>query len=297
MGVLDAIRGRQVVLPLTNKSGGELNEGDVVIQDTGTDDAFTTTTSVGSELVLGVVAETIADDAAGRVITHGYAATVEVDAATTRGQYLKTGTTLTKATPVSVMDDGVFAIALSAVGAAGQVSAFLFGPDSGRGVPGRVYLTAAGGWPSTTSGCEAAALTEYGTNDVDMYALGFDKDADEYAQWTAMLAGYDGGTITAQFIWVCNGGGAAETVEWAIQGRSYGDNEAIDQAWGGAVAISDTWQADDTVHISDATAAVTLAGTPAAGELVQFRVYRDVSEDDLAVDADLLMVIIKYTRS
>lgn len=297
MGVLNIVRGRQVVVPLTNKSGGALSEGAVVIVDTTADDAFTTTTGVGNELVLGVVVETIADDAIGRVITQGYAPIVEMDAATTRGQYLTTSTSAGKATPVSVMDDGVFGIALSAVGAAGQVSALLFGPDSGRGVPGRVYLTAAGGWPSTTNGCAAAALTEYGTNDVDVYALGFDKDADEFAQWTAVLAGWDGGTVTAQFIWACNGGGAAETVEWALQGRSYGDNEAIDQAWGDVVLVTDTWQADDTIHISAATAAITLAGTPAVGELVQFRGYRDVSEDDLAVDADLIMVIVRYTRS
>ena len=297
MSVLDVIRGRQVVLPLTNKSGGVLDEGDVVIQDTATDDAFTTTTSVGSELVLGVVAETIADDAAGRVITNGYAAIVEVDAATTRGQYLKTGTTGGSATPVSVMDDGVFAIALSAVGAAGQVSAFLFGLDSGRGILGRAYLTAAGGWPSTTSGCAPAALIEYGTYGVDTYVLAFDSATDEFAQWAAMLAGWNGGTITAQFIWACTGGVATQTVEWNIQGRSYGDNEAIDQAWGTAVAVIDTWQDDDTVHISSETAAVTLAGTPAVGELVLFRIHRDVSDDDLGVDAQLLMVIIKYTRS
>lgn len=297
MSVLDVIRGRQVALPLTNKSGGERDEGDVVIQDTGTDDAFTTTTSVGSELVLGVVAETIADDAAGRVITQGYVATVEVDAATTRGQYLKTADAATLATPVSTMDDGVFAVALSAVGGAGQVSAFLFGVDSGRGVPGRVYLTAAGGWPSTTNGCGEAELVEYGTNDVDMYVLPFDKDADEFAQWTAMLAGWDGGTITAKFYWTCTGGAAAQTVDWAIQGISYGDHEAIDQAWGVAKPILDTWENDDLVHISSATDAVTLAGTPAVGELVQFRVYRDVSEDDLQVDTRLLMVAITYTRS
>ena len=36
------------------------------------------------------------------------------------------------------------------------------------------------------------------------------------------------------------------------------------------------------------------SGTPAAGELVQFRIYRDVSEDDLGVDAMLLMVKITY---
>jgi len=296
MGVLDVIRGRQVVLSLTNKSGGALNEGDVVIQDIGNDDAFTTTTSIGSELVLGVVAETIANDAIGRVITQGYAAIVEVDAATTKGQYLKTTDAVTLATPVSEMDAGVFAVALSAIGGAGQVSAFLFGVDSGKGVPGRVYLTAAGGWPSTTGGCGEAELVEYGTNDVDMYVLPFDKDVDEFAQWTAILAGWDGGTITAQFYWTCTGGAAAQTVDWAIQGVSYGDDEAIDQAWGAAQAVLDTWHADDDVHISAATAAVTLAGTPAVGELVQFRVYRDVSEDDLAVDVRLLMVAINYTR-
>ena len=40
-------RGRQVVIPLTNKSGGQVIAGDVVVVDTANNDAFTTTTSAG----------------------------------------------------------------------------------------------------------------------------------------------------------------------------------------------------------------------------------------------------------
>ena len=51
------------------------------------------------------------------------------------------------------------------------------------------------------------------------------------------------------------------------------------------------------VQISDATPAMTFAGTPAAGELVMIRVKRDVANDNLAVDAMLLGVMINYTRA
>jgi len=165
------------------------------------------------------------------------------------------------------------------------------------GMPGRAYLTGAGGWPSTTEGCAAAAKREYGTNDVDLYVLGFDKDADEFAQWTAKLADWDGGTITMQFVWTCTAGAAAQTVEWNGQGRSYGDGEDIDQAWGAAVAVSDTWIGADKVHVSAESGAITLAGTPALCELVHFRVFRDVSDDDLGCDGDLILVIVRYTRA
>jgi hypothetical protein len=112
-----------------------------------------------------------------------------------------------------------------------------------------------------------------------------------------MPSDYDGGTVTGVFYWTAAGGGAAETVEWNLQGRAYGNDEALDQAWGTAQAVSDTWIADGDVHISSATSAVTLAGTPAAGELAQFRVHRDVSDDDLSCDARLLAVRLTFTRS
>lgn len=128
--------------------------------------------------------------------------------------------------------------------------------------------------------------------------MSFATDADEYAQWTVVMpSDWDGGTVTGIFYWTCTGGGAAETVEWNLQGRSYANDEALDQAWGTAQAVSDTWIADDDLHVSSATGNITIGGTPAAGELVQFRVHRDVSDDDLGVDADLIAVRVTFTRS
>lgn len=92
------IFGRQVVLPLTNKSGGSVAAGDVVIIDTSNDEAFTTTTSGGALTVAGVAQETIANNASGRVLTQGYAALVNVNASVTRGNFGKTHTAVKQAT-------------------------------------------------------------------------------------------------------------------------------------------------------------------------------------------------------
>ena len=88
-------------------------------------------------------------------------------------------------------------------------------------------------------------------------------------------------------------------MRWGLQGRSYGNDEAIDQAWGTAQEVSDDWIANGDVHITSATPAITLAGTPAASELVQFRVYRNPghADDDHTGDALLLGVMVNYSRS
>ena len=112
------------VKKLTNRSGSSREAGDVVIIDTNNDNSFTTTTSEGSVLVLGVVLETIANLATGLVATGGYVGSVKVTGATVRGDYLKTSTTVLKAVP-STFKQGVFAIALS--NDASVVSAYIFG--------------------------------------------------------------------------------------------------------------------------------------------------------------------------
>lgn len=299
MPAIDMIRGRQTVAPLTNKSGAPRSEGDVVIHDATADDAFTTTTVSQNKRVTGVVAETIADDAEGRVIIGGYVSVLAVDAATSRGQYLYASSTAGKATPSTSLVQGVFGRALSAVGAAGNVSAVIW-PMSPYSPIGHIVLMAKDGMARTDNGCAAPAKVEIGgTNKVDMYVMAYDKDADEYGQWTKVMPDdWDGGTVTAKVHWTCGaGGGAAETVSWDISGRSYGDSDAIDQAVGAAITVNDTWLADKDVHITAASTAITLAGTPAAGELVQWQVMRDISDDNLAVDAQLLALHITYTRA
>jgi hypothetical protein len=77
------------------------------------------------------------------------------------------------------------------------------------------------------------------------------------------------------------------------------DGDPIDDAWGAAVTVADTWTVDGDVHKTSATGAITpdTAGTRAGGDLMFVRVMRDVSEDDLGVDARLLSVKLEYTTN
>ncbi len=96
-------RGRQVVIPLTNKSGGSVAAGDVVIVDTANDESFTTTTTGRAEVSLGIAQETIASNATGRILVAGYAALVNVPASVTRGHYIETHTVAKQATGKSAV--------------------------------------------------------------------------------------------------------------------------------------------------------------------------------------------------
>lgn len=158
-----------------------------------------------------------------------------------------------------------------------------------------IVLTAGGGWPSTTAGCATNTKVEATTNDVDYYTLDFDKDTDEFAQWSVIMPdSYSGGTITATFYWTAASGSG--DVIWGLQGRAYANDDAIDQAWGTAQTVTDSLITAGDVHVTSATSAITLAGSPAGGQLVQFRAYRDADAggDTLSVDARLMMIKVEY---
>ena len=183
-----------------------------------------------------------------------------------------------------------------------DLAAHLYGIDVAlsKFKTGNIWIPTRAWHPSSTLGCAAGLKTEYGTQDVDLYQMAFDTTADEHAQTTlAMPADWGAGTITAVPYWTTatGDGGAAETVCWAVQGRAYANDDPIDAAWGTAQTSTDTWIADLDVHMGPATAAITLAGTPAALQLVQLRLFRDVSGDDLAADAQFLGLMVTYTRA
>lgn len=160
-----------------------------------------------------------------------------------------------------------------------------------------MILTAAGGKPTTTAGCAAAGLVEAGTNDVDYWTLDFDATTKEYAVWNVVMPdNYDGGTVTARFLWTTTSSTTSHTVVWGLAGRVFGNDDAIDQAFGTAQEVSDDVLAAGDVHITAATSAITLGGTPAGGKFVVFRAYRDPANgsDDLNVDARLLAVHVEY---
>lgn len=174
------------------------------------------------------------------------------------------------------------------------------GLDGQRGPApaGQLFLTASGMIPATTNGA-AQNKNVAATNVQNYYSLDFDQTTQEFAHAVvAMPSDWDGGTVTAQFYWTATGT-STSPVEWALEGRSYGDAETIDQAYGTEQVISDAHTATALqVQISGATPAITIGGTPAASELVMFRVKRNPASgnDTLAADAMLLGVMVNYTR-
>lgn len=152
--------------------------------------------------------------------------------------------------------------------------------------------------PTTTGGCADSEKLEAGTNDIDFDALAFDASTDEraYANFQ-MPNSWNGGAIQFRYIWSNASGLTTETVEFELKGRAYADSDAIDQATGSAVAVSDTWLAQNDIHISGWSADVTLAGSPAGGQWVHIEIMRDVSDDNLTGDARLIAVQIRYKQA
>lgn len=151
--------------------------------------------------------------------------------------------------------------------------------------------------PTTTSPCADSAKVEAGTNDIDYDVLAFDASSDENAYCNfQMPESYDGGVIQFRYVWTNAGGGSAETVVFELSGRAYADSDAIDQAVGTPIEVSDTWLAQNDIHISAWSGDVTLAGSPAGSQWVHLEVMRDVSEDNLTGDARLIAVQIRFKQ-
>lgn len=162
--------------------------------------------------------------------------------------------------------------------------------------PYRTIIVPAGSMsPTTTSGCASVVTVEAGTNDVDYKVLDFDQTTEENAFAVfSMPDSWDGGTVSAKFIWTT--AASSGDVIWGIKGRAFANDDAIDQSYGTAQTVTDTFIAAGDIHISSATSAVTLAGSPAGGQLIQLKIYRDAdaSGDTLNGDARLIAVQIEY---
>ena len=164
------------------------------------------------------------------------------------------------------------------------------------GVKRTLWIDAGAFIARTTNGM-AAATEEYATNDVMSDYFAADPTTDEAVQVRiAMPDAWDRGTIKVKFFWTT--GTAAGSVVWGIRGRAVSNDDAMDGAWGAAVTVTDAVIATGDLHVSGATAAVTIGGTPALGDAVWLEPYRDADNvsDDNTGDAKFLGIQIQYTE-
>jgi hypothetical protein len=161
---------------------------------------------------------------------------------------------------------------------------------------GYLYIPAGGMIPDTSSGL----LQKDSTNIVDY--LAFDGATDEAAMFSFSIEDWDLGTIKAKFVWGASSEDNAQTCVWCLTCYAVSDGDTYDVALTGGpqCAAADALGADSwsalKQHITAATGALTVQGTPAAGDVVYCKVYRDVSEDDYEHDAWLFGIKIEYGK-
>ena len=159
-----------------------------------------------------------------------------------------------------------------------------------------VWVPAVAMYPNTTNGCGDLAQVEL-SNGPEIKTLPFDKDADEFAQFAiAFPKSWNEGTVTFQAFFTADSTNTGTTA-WGLSGVSISDDDSLNTAFGTQVvatakAMSGT--AND-LAVANESGAVTIAGSPAAGDEVFFQISRDVSADSLTADAKLLGIKLFFT--
>lgn len=159
-----------------------------------------------------------------------------------------------------------------------------------------IWIPASAFVPQTTSpaGYEERELA---TNDIMTAVATFDTAADENIQFSILWPVSLGtATVTFKYVWTHGSTATNFGVSFWLQALGRSDDDAGDTAMGTAVTNNDTGGTTDDIYISPESAAVTIS-TLASGDMVFFRLFRDVSDagDTLAVDARVLGVMIYVT--
>lgn len=160
-----------------------------------------------------------------------------------------------------------------------------------------IWIDASAMRPKAANG---AGFSDYdsGASDVTLRCADFDTTTQEYAQFKlAMPEIWNEGTVTFKPYWTNTAGLTTETVVFSLAGLALGNDDAINASFGTVQTSTDTWIAQNDLHIGPESSAITIAGTPASGDLVVFEVSRVVASDNLTGDARLIGLMLYVTTN
>jgi hypothetical protein len=156
----------------------------------------------------------------------------------------------------------------------------------------------AGAMKSRTTNGAATGTLEMTTNKNMFVTLDFDTTTQEFAQFEVFFPkSWDLGTVTFEPVWSHASTATNFGVVWALQGVARSNDDAGDVAFGTEQTSTDTGGTTNDIYIGPVSSAITIGGTPAAGDTVQFQIKRNPSDgsDTLAVDARLHGIRLVYT--
>lgn len=170
----------------------------------------------------------------------------------------------------------------------------------GGGTAGRhsIPILAGAMRPSATGGCATLATIASAANQPDIQTLDFDATTQEYAQFSIpMPKSWNEGTVTFVPIWSHAATTTNFGVVWDLQAVAVSNDDAIAVAFGTAQTSTDTGGTTNDVYFGPESSAITVAGTPAAEDVVFFRLSRVTGNgsDTMAIDARLHGIVLYIT--
>lgn len=163
-----------------------------------------------------------------------------------------------------------------------------------------IWVPAAAMTPTQTNGCAAiAGLDSGGNTGPDLFTLDFTGAAtNEHAQFSIAMPSYwNENTVTFKVYWTSETTDT-DSVVWELKGVALADNDSLNTAFGTGVHVDDAnIGTAKELHVTAESDAVTIAGSPAAGELCYFNISRlaDDGTDTAAEDAKLIGIKLFYT--
>ena len=156
-----------------------------------------------------------------------------------------------------------------------------------------IWIPAAAMYGATTNPPDAAQIETTATRP-DIKTLDFDASQDQYAQFSiAMPKSWNEGTLTFQYYWSPSNTNTGN-VAMELQAVAIADDSTIDIAYGSVRQKLDagTGTVEDLL-ISGESDAMTVAGSPAAGELTFFQLLRNAGTGDDSYTGDCRLIGIK----
>lgn len=165
---------------------------------------------------------------------------------------------------------------------------------------GEIFIPAEAMAPTVSNGCASATKRDSGSSDVNYWTLDFDQTTLENCFFTIrMPEDWDARSVTFQFIWAAGSISlSGQTVAWGIKGSCRSDISTLNASYGTEVTTTDTYgnNSANQIHFSGESSPVTPSGTLGAGKWCQFNIARKVASDNLAADAQLIGIRLKYGR-
>lgn len=191
---------------------------------------------------------------------------------------------------------------VTASAAAGAVTVNIPG-GGGGGTIGRHMLPiqAANMMPATSSPCGTLAQINPGAGgQPDFSYLPFDATTVEYAVFSIeMPESWDEGTVTFIPVWSHGATATNFGVVWQLQAVAVSNDDTLLISFGTAQSSTDTGGTTDDLYKGPESSAITIAGTPSAGDTVYFRLNRLPTDaaDTLAIDARLHGIRLYFTTA